>query len=545
MRFSRNRKSGSGERGIALMIALLAIVLLACIGVALMYMADTENSINNNYRDSQRAYFAARAGAENVRVLLAQGGTLNAQAAAMIGMPTPGTLTNVLYVLNPNATETINSNAIISGTSVADNAYIDDELCQEQFVNLVNGGSPLTPMVTAAGSPPPPCAGGGHIPAATTYFTPVTLTTADVPGTGNANSLDFKWVRITNKQNYMGLVNQKVDTAASNDSKICWNGTKEIAVPPTTDCTTLTPVAEPVWLLTSLALTSKVGNNPGSRRMVQTEVALNPPLMAPAPISTQAPVQLQGSFILDAYDNCTCTCASLPDSHGNISYSDCPNKAGCNKTAHAIFTGGSVNVNGGAGNTTSAFGNDPTGNASIQNVDPWPYNIDDLITQYKAGAQIAPYSCTGTASFFTAPPTYKNCGTQSSQNFGTYPSGLPVEPLPGTFTSVTEYVPGSVKLTSAATGSGILIVDGDLEINGGLNWYGLLLVRGKVSFTGGAGQDVNLYGSVLAGQDVNATDQAQSDNFGGSINFHWDVCAMKNLNSGRPPRMLATHELAF
>jgi hypothetical protein len=102
-----------------------------------------------------------------------------------------------------------------------------------------------------------------------------------------------------------------------------------------------------------------------------------------------------------------------------------------------------------------------------------------------------------------------------------------------------------VKLTSAASGSGILIVDGDLEINGGLNWYGLILVRGQVSFTGGAGQNVNLYGSILAGQDVNATDLAQTDIFGGSINFNYDVCAMKNLGGPRPPRMLASHELMF
>jgi hypothetical protein len=110
---------------------------------------------------------------------------------------------------------------------------------------------------------------------------------------------------------------------------------------------------------------------------------------------------------------------------------------------------------------------------------------------------------------------------------------------------VTEYIPGSVKLTSAASGAGILIVDGDLEINGGLNWYGLVLVRGKVSFTGGAGQNVNLYGSILAGQDVNATDQSQSDVFGGSINFHYDICALKNAGGKTPPRLLATHEIMY
>jgi hypothetical protein len=84
-----------------------------------------------------------------------------------------------------------------------------------------------------------------------------------------------------------------------------------------------------------------------------------------------------------------------------------------------------------------------------------------------------------------------------------------------------------------------------LEINGGLNFYGLLLVRGKVSFTGGAGQNVNLYGAILAGEDVNATDQAQTDTFGGSINFRYDSCALSQSNSSVPPKLLATHEITY
>jgi len=338
---------------------------------------------------------------------------------------------------------------------------------------------------------------------------------------------------------------QVVSTAAANGQQVCWNGTQELPLPVgTLSCKLMTPEARPVWLLTSLAVTPQLGQNPGSRRMVQMEVALNPPLIAPAPISTQAPVNLQGSFVLNAYDNCTCTCTTTGTGANKVT-ACVAKQAGvaCNGQAHAIYTGGVVSVSGGAGQTTTAYGSDPTQGASVQNVNPWPYNIDDLINQYKAGAQSPGYSCTGTANFFATPPTYLNCGTQTSQTFGTYPSGLPAEPT--SVNSVTEYINGSVKLTSAASGSGILIVDGDLEINGGLNWYGLVLVRGKVSFTGGAGQNVNLYGSILAGQDVNATDQAQADTFGGSINFHYDVCAMKNLNGSRPPRMLASHELMF
>jgi len=441
----------------------------------------------------------------------------------------------VIYVENPAPGDVIDPKSGL---------FLDNELCQEQFAGL---------GITAMQGP---CAGNGHLPPSTTYFTSPALTAADIPGLGGANALAFKWVRVTNKQNLMGLTGlpgspsptqppQVVSTAAANGQQVCWNGTQELPLPVgTLSCKLMTPEARPVWLLTSLAVTPQLGQNPGSRRMVQMEVALNPPLIAPAPISTQAPVNLQGSFVLNAYDNCTCTCTT--SGSGNNATTACVAKqagVACNSQAHAIYTGGAVSVSGGAGQTTTAYGSDPTQGASVQNVNPWPYNIDDLINQYKAGAQSPGYSCTGTANFFATPPTYLNCGVQASQTFGTYPSGLPAEPT--SVNAVTEYINGSVKLTSAASGAGILIVDGDLEVNGGLNWYGLVLVRGKVSFTGGAGQSVNLYGSILAGQDVNATDQAQADTFGGSINFNYDVCAMQNRNGSRPPRMLASHELMF
>ena len=47
----KNIKRLKTQRGVAMMVALLALLLLAAIGMGLMFMADTENSVNNNYRD--------------------------------------------------------------------------------------------------------------------------------------------------------------------------------------------------------------------------------------------------------------------------------------------------------------------------------------------------------------------------------------------------------------------------------------------------------------------------------------------------------------
>lgn len=539
----KSLKTSKGERGIAMLVALLALVLLAAIGIGLMFMADTENSINNNYRDAQRAYFAARAGAENVRIMLAPGGKLSAAVTAL-GAPAPNSTGGVIYVKNPTSGETIDPTS--NGT------YVDTELCQEQFSNFVNVGINATQG---------PCPG-----VSTNYFqsnpSAFTLTSSDVPGLNGANALAFKWVRITNKQNYMGLLNQSVDgSAASNTAstakqQVCWDGTQEIVTTganPT--CGSFTPAANPVWLLTSLAVTPKIGNNPGSRRMIQMEVSLNPPIIPPGIIAAKAPVTLQGSFVLNAYDSCKSTCTY--DKNGNAT--------GCSGPfGYAVFTENTVSQVGSSGQTLSGAGTDPTKSPVSQLNVPdaqWPYNMDNLINSLKQTSQTANYSCTGTQNFYSVPPSYLNCGTQTNQTFSVgnppqpvvFPPGMllnpPVEPDPNTLLTVNEYIPGSVKLTSAAQGSGILIVDGDLEINGGLNWYGLVLVRGKVSFTGGAGSSVNMYGAILAGEDItainNGTTSIDGDKFGGSTNFHYDTCALANNGGKRPPRLLATHELMF
>jgi Tfp pilus assembly protein PilV len=532
------------QRGIAMMVALLALLLLAAIGMGLMFMADTENSVNNNYRDSQKAYFAARAGAEDARLLLARDATLNGNAMALT-TGNAGVPFHMIYLENPTNAEAIDPTTA-GGSTLAANPYLDDQLCWERFAHLT-----LTPGAGPCGSN----GQGGQLLTDSTAFTATTMT--QTAGVNGSDALPFKWVRITAKQNLMGALGAsgtKVANAPANDQQVCWDGSQEVVVAGT--CASVSPTVMPVWEITSLAVTPKVGANPGSRRMVQMEVAFKPPLIPPAPISVMAPVQLQGSYILNAYDNCACNCTT--SGNGSNQSSSCVPRAGqpanaCNTSAHAIYTQNTVSVNGGSGNTITSFGNDPTqgtttqSGPSVQGVNPWPnsLNINNLINQYKVGASLPNYTCTGTQDLTTTPATYKNCGTQTGQTFGTYPSGLPTEPAPGSYTTVTEYVPGSVKLTADASGSGILIVDGDLEINGGLNWYGLILVRGKVSFTGGAGASTNLFGAILAGDDVSATNQVQDDNFGGSINFHYDVCALKNLSGANPPQLLATHEIMY
>src|SRR5258707_3988064 len=61
------------ERGIALFMAIFALLLLSAIAAGFMFLANTETMINSNYRQSQLAYFAARAGVQEARVRIMKG----------------------------------------------------------------------------------------------------------------------------------------------------------------------------------------------------------------------------------------------------------------------------------------------------------------------------------------------------------------------------------------------------------------------------------------------------------------------------------------
>jgi hypothetical protein len=522
------------QRGIAMLIALLSLVLLAAIGMGLMFMADTENSVNNNYRDSQKAYFAARAGAESVRLQLANAGTLNAAALALT-MPVPGG-TGMIYVKNPTAGEAIDPTTG-AGSTIAANPYLDDQLCWEKFTGL---GS-LTPGTAG------PC-GSGTSPQpsqllSTSPFSAITLGTS--PGVNGPDALPFKWVRITNKQNLMGPLNKTVDgtTATANSGlQVCWDGAKEQPIPAGQTCAAQFPqTMMPVWMLTSLAVTPKVGQNPGSRRIVQMEVALTPPLTPPGAVAAKAPINLQGKLTVNGWDNCNCTSTNA----------NRPGKV-CDGSHLGVFSHNGVSQTGNASTLTSGLGNgltqyDSNGNVITQGATAqnqvWPYDVDSMIADYKQSAQNA---STTSPWNFKCSGSPMDCGTQSGDNFGDFPSGLPDSPSFGTGKGpATVYVPGSVHLSGNAGGSGILIIDGDLEVHGGLDFYGLILVKGQISFTGGGSQNINLYGAILAGQDVNAQDVAMTDTIGGSFSFHYDSCALKQFPSQGPPKLLATHEIMY
>src|SRR6266566_8425529 len=92
------------EKGIALILSILALLLLSAIAVGMMYMSTTEASINANFKAEEAQYFAARAGVEEVRdrMLPSSPNTINAYAPNAGGVDTC-TGTCLLPTSLPNA----------------------------------------------------------------------------------------------------------------------------------------------------------------------------------------------------------------------------------------------------------------------------------------------------------------------------------------------------------------------------------------------------------------------------------------------------------
>jgi len=488
------------NRGVALLACLLALMLLTAIALGLMYLGDAESRTNDNFRSSQQAYFASMAGLQNVRERMTLANVAPHQIVPPVAMP--GNTNSVLYVLNPSGIGDVVTPA------VAGSNYYDQQLCQEMAAQ--HTGCPLASsnIITTGENGPP-------------YL-------------NTAAALPYKWVRINRKANASDAPYYNNGSSGNSTlaTQVCWNGVSELPVTllPVTDCTLSAgsdPAGwSPVYELTSLAVTAN-----GSSRLLQMEVAQDPPLVTRGAVDSQDHVDLNGSLIVNGWDFCTCTCTKSRVNGKDVT--TCTNRAGlvCDGSHYAIYAAGTVD-NPTPSETLIAGTPQPV----VQN-QPWPWDMDALVARYRDAA--------GTVNATQAPYNWNcsggDCGTRAGQSLGVPPNFPPSPPNnpagPANMSRQVTYVPGNVQLTGGAVGNGVLIIDGNLDIHGGLNFYGLIITRGVISFTGGGSSGVNIYGAVLAGQ------QSYVDNtLGGSASIYFDYCSLPQCNQNQPPRVLSFRE---
>ena len=321
--FNQNRAASarSSERGIALLTALLMLLLLSAMAVGMMYISNTDSQINANFRSEQQAYFAARAGMEELRDRMR---TTSANTITTTpGLPTvlPGTAgVSVVYLINQG------SDPVTIAPWDSTNKYKDTELCHDGFTGLTES--------TVSSVADVPCTGSslGSL-TSSTYKTVASV----LPFNSTSAAIPFKWARVTLKQANSVLGHPVDPLNSSSTAQICWNNTYEVQLTKTS-CLQQDGGDTPVYMITALAVTSN-----GARRMVQAEVAQQPltsnhyGLFATS--SGCGAVNLQGGATVDSYN-------SANGAYGGSNVSESGGSVGSNGNILAggtnISIGGSV-----------------------------------------------------------------------------------------------------------------------------------------------------------------------------------------------------------
>jgi len=125
MKTLHRKKTSGSESGVALIIALLVLLLITAVGIGMIIMSNTETNVSANFRDEQTAYFASKAGIEEVRDRLRAGAKDSLLLPTTLGSTLPGAPSGILYVINPLGGETV-APWLLAGSN-----YPDDELVKE------------------------------------------------------------------------------------------------------------------------------------------------------------------------------------------------------------------------------------------------------------------------------------------------------------------------------------------------------------------------------------------------------------------------------
>ncbi len=451
-KLQQKRNFKNRQRGVALVAAMIALLLISAITAGMIILANTETNTSSNFRDEQRAFFSVKGGIEEVRDRLRQTATNTLRPGTIMPTTLPGTANSVLYVLNP-----LNGQTVAPwGNNPAN--FADDEICKENTTVTCSSGLP---------------SGSG-------WYTTNTSSAAYAA----SPVLDWKWVRITLKQNNT-IAPYYTNGSSANTMQVCWNGTNEYA-DPVANCTAPNL---PVYVLTALAVTPS-----GSRRMVQAEVAedkLN--------FTTPSALMLDGTG--DAFG---------PGSSGNWQVNG-TDHAGCGVATtgapvHAIGVPDAGDV--GPIDTSIAGPPNRSNNYPGQSASPDVANVSGSL----------PANFQTVSSLQNLMSTVQNNVTQPVLNGSV--SGLST---PGTVTDPQIiFVNGNLSLSGNTTGYGILAVNGSLSVSGTVNWNGIVLVIGKGSFTTSGTAGYN--GAVVVAQTL--------DNLGNLLLTPGPGSATFNANGG-------------
>jgi hypothetical protein len=124
------------------------------------------------------------------------------------------------------------------------------------------------------------------------------------------------------------------------------------------------------------------------------------------------------------------------------------------------------------------------------------------------------------------------CNTGDNKNWGDPGRAAPPGACESYFPVI--YAPGDVSI-NGNKGQGVLLVNGNLSIQGGFVFYGQVIVRGSVKLTGNGN---HIYGGVMAASVIDSTDASK---LAGNSSIHYSKCALTSVfvsavNGARAPQ---------
>lgn len=121
-------------------------------------------------------------------------------------------------------------------------------------------------------------------------------------------------------------------------------------------------------------------------------------------------------------------------------------------------------------------------------------------------------------------PTFNadgSCNTADPENWG--------DPLSPTSTCGNYfpiiYAPGNLNI-NIGSGQGMLLVDGDLNVQGRFEFYGIVIVRGSLSTQGGGGGSIHFRGAVMA-----ANVDLEDNKVAGNAQIQYSSCVVQRVQS--------------
>jgi hypothetical protein len=127
----------------------------------------------------------------------------------------------------------------------------------------------------------------------------------------------------------------------------------------------------------------------------------------------------------------------------------------------------------------------------------------------------------GLAPAVTGSPS--KCDASVLSNWGA--PTAPTSPCFNYFPIIYHY--GDMSISGSGSGQGILLVEGDLQVQGRVDFYGPVIVTGGVNIRGTGSDDVKFYGGVLA-QNVTLDDSRLT----GNATVNYSSCAIKRALQG-------------